>query len=100
MEWILLKILIKRKSQIKPLGEHLLQMNSQTAVLGEDGTVYVNVKLDIRKASENGGSLIGEAKGLLIYMTELSISLHTFKDEKVNVHKVTAEARILNAKIT
>lgn len=75
-------------------------MNSWAAVLGEESRDCANIKLDIRKALENGGFFIGEAKGLLIYMTELSTTLQTFKEEeKVNVHQVTAEARILNAKI-
>ena len=64
-----------RKSQIKLLGEHLLQMNSWAAVLGEGSRDCENMKLDIRKVLENGGFLIGAAKGLLIYMTELSTNL-------------------------
>lgn len=63
-------------------------MSSWAAVLGEGSRDCANVKLDITKASENGGFLIGKAKGLPIYVTKLSTSLRTVKEDgKVNVHK-------------
>lgn len=65
---------------------------------GKDNTNRGNEELDMLKTPKNGNHLIGEAKRLLIYETELILVYKLSKKKRQQMYtKLTAEAQIINA---